>query len=149
MTFAIRELTIADYDAALALWRTSEGIGLSAADSKENIAAYLERNPGMSLCAVENGRLCAAALCGHDGRRGYLHHVAVAATHRKQGIGAALVARCLDALRAHGIQKCHLFVHKDNATALAFWRRFRWTERDDLVMLSFDLDQRITESGNH
>ncbi len=134
-----RELTFDHYEAAIALWRVCEGIGLSRADSRESIAAYLERNIGMSFCAVEEGRLIAAALCGHDGRRGYLHHVAVAATHRRQGIGAGLVARCLGALRARGINKCHLFVHADNAAAIAFWRRLGWIPRNDLVMMSCDL----------
>ncbi len=136
---AIRELTIDDYDAAIELWRASEGIGLSGADSRENIAAYLKRNPGMSFCAVEDGRLVAAALCGQDGRRGYLHHVAVAATHRNSGLGSELVNRCLQELRARGIQKCHLFVHKDNAPAIAFWRHAGWVEREDLVMMSCDM----------
>ncbi len=135
----IRELTMRDYDAAMDLWRACEGIGLSGADSGEDIAKYLLRNPGMSFCALADGRLVAAALCGHDGRRGYLHHVAVAGTHRKIGIGSALVKRCVDELRKRGIRKCHLFVHHDNSAAIAFWGRIGWQERTDLVMMSCDL----------
>ncbi len=135
----IRELTMQDYDAVMDLWRACEGIGLSEADIQENITKYLSRNPGMSFCALENGQLIAAALCGHDGRRGYLHHVAIASTHRKMGIGSALVTRCLDELRGQGIRKCHLFVHRNNTAAIAFWSRVGWKERTDLVMMSSDI----------
>ncbi len=49
MSVGIREMTMADYDAMLALWQISEGIGLSNADSRDNIASYLQRNPGLSF----------------------------------------------------------------------------------------------------
>jgi hypothetical protein len=48
---AVRELTIEDYAAAVSLWRQSEGISLSGADSAENIERYLHRNPGLSFVA--------------------------------------------------------------------------------------------------
>jgi ribosomal protein S18 acetylase RimI-like enzyme len=37
------------------------------------------------------GVILGAVLCGNDGRRGYLHHLAVAAEWRRRGIGKALV----------------------------------------------------------
>ncbi|HYO13072.1 MAG TPA: GNAT family N-acetyltransferase, partial [Thermoanaerobaculia bacterium] len=71
-----------------------------------------------------------------DGRRGDLHHLAVAPSHRRRGIGAALAGRCLEALAEQGIFKCHLFVRVDNPEARAFWKRVGWTVRDDVVMMS-------------
>ncbi|GAG34543.1 unnamed protein product, partial [marine sediment metagenome] len=41
MSVVIRGMTIQDHDEVLALWRTSEGVGLSDADSEESIARYL------------------------------------------------------------------------------------------------------------
>ena len=80
----------ADHAAVVELWCSAEGIGLSSADSRPEIEHYLERNPGMSFVARDDGQIVGAALCGHDGRRGYLHHLAVAQSHRRRGIGTAL-----------------------------------------------------------
>lgn len=132
----IREMTSEDYDAVYALWQATEGLGLSDADSREAIARYLERNPGLSFIAVENEELLGTVLCGHDGRRGYLHHLAVARSHRGQGLGRRLAQRALAALQAVDIHKCHLFVIKSNAPALAFWEANEWQVRTDIQILS-------------
>jgi putative acetyltransferase len=68
--------------------------------------------------------MAGAVLCGHDGRRGYLHHLAVAESHRRGGIGRQLVERCLTGLRSIGIMKCHLFIFIDNDIGLDFWQGF-------------------------
>ena len=136
MSIAIREMTIQDYGQVLALWRTSEGVGLSDADSEESIARYLGRNPGLSFVARDGEHLVGAVLCGHDGRRGYIHHLAVSESHRRRGLGRALVERCLFALRRAGIDKCHLFVFADNQDTIAFWKSIGWTQRVELIMMS-------------
>ncbi len=132
----IREMTIQDYDAVIALWQSADGVGLSDADSCEAIGRYLARNPGLSFTAWDGDLLVGAVLCGHDGRRGYVHHLAVRPSHRRQGIGKALATRCLDALAAEGIDKCHLFVFAVNDRAIAFWKRVGWGQRVDLVVMS-------------
>jgi len=138
----IRELTLSDYDAVLALWQSSEGVGLSDADSRAAIGRYLARNPGLSFTAWDGDELAGAILCGHDGRRGYVHHLAVRPSHRRQGLGKALAARCLDALAAEGIDKCHLFVFANNADAMAFWESVGGALRVDLKVMSRKVDGR-------
>jgi ribosomal protein S18 acetylase RimI-like enzyme len=133
----ILEMTIADYAEVYDLWAATEGVGLSSADAPEAIAAYLARNPGMSFVAREaSGALVGAVLCGHDGRRGFLHHLAVRPECRGQGAGRALVERCLAALSAEGIEKCHIFVYRGNQAGRAFWEKLGWDERTTLVIMS-------------
>ena len=132
----ITAMSASDYDEVFALWEKSEGIGLSGADSRESIGRYLKRNPGLSFVARDGGKLVGAVLCGHDGRRGYLHHLAVKPSHRRQGIGEALVARCLVGLRAAGIGKCHLFIFHENIEGQAFWRSVDWKDRADIKVMS-------------
>ncbi|MFQ5812529.1 MAG: GNAT family N-acetyltransferase [Anaerolineae bacterium] len=136
MSIVIREMAIRDYDQVLALWQTSEGVGLSDADSEEGAARFLDRNPGLSFVARDDEHLVGAVLCGHDGRRGYIHHLAVSNSRRRQGLGRALVERCLSALRRAGIGKCHIFVFADNQDTIAFWKSIGWTQRVELVMMS-------------
>lgn len=133
---AVRSMTISNYDAVLTLWQSCEGVGLSSADSRENIAAYLQRNPGQSFIALAGETLVGAVLSGHDGRRGFIHHLAVHPDYRRQGIGKNLIKHCLKALREDGIQKCHLFVFNKNQNAIQFWRDTGWTERVELSMFS-------------
>jgi ribosomal protein S18 acetylase RimI-like enzyme len=136
----IREMALGDYEAMYALWLGCEGIGLSASDSQEQIGLYLARNPGMSFVAEVDGRLVGTILGGHDGRRGTIHHAAVHPDFRHQGIGQQLVATCLAALRAAGVLKCHIFVHRTNEAAQAFWRAVGWHDRGDLHLMSVFLE---------
>ena len=140
MNLVILPFTLDAYENVMTLWKESEGIGLSGADSKENIRSYLERNPNMSLVAKDaNGTLVGAVLCGHDGRRGYIHHLAVRSDCRRQGIGQKLVEEVLNRLRAEGIQKCHLFIINDNVSGIAFWESLGWTPRTDIGVISKDI----------
>ena len=123
MSVLIQEMTVQNYDEIRALWQESEGIELSEVDSMDDIARFLERNPGLSFVARDNGQFVGVVLCGHDGRRGYIDQLAVRKSHRRQGIGKKLVAPCLYNLMRIGIHKCHLFVLEDNQDAIAFWKK--------------------------
>ena len=136
MTFAIREMLPADYLAVIALMRHAPGVSLRGADSPSAVARFLERNPGLSLVAETDDRLVACLLAGHDGRRGYLHHLAVVADCRRQGVATALVERCLDAFAQLGIHKTHIDVYRDNATGIDFWQAAGWQRRDDIHRFS-------------
>ncbi len=137
----IDALRLEDYDDAYRLWKGTKGIGLSSADSREAIGRYLARNPGMSSAARDGGRLVGAVLAGHDGRRGFLHHLAVAADRRGQGTGRALVERSLERLKAEGIAKCHIFLMKDNDEGRGFWEAVGWKPRIDIGVCSRDLGE--------
>jgi ribosomal protein S18 acetylase RimI-like enzyme len=132
----IRPFAETDYDAARALWERTEGIGLSAADERGAIASYLARNPGSSFVAMDGATLVGTVLCGHDGRRGLIHHLATAGTHRRRGIARRLLEHALLALRSQGVEKCHLLVFRDNHEALAFWKRMGAEERLNLSLVS-------------
>ncbi|MBN1795251.1 MAG: GNAT family N-acetyltransferase [Sedimentisphaerales bacterium] len=139
-----KTMKITDYEEVFALWQSCPGIGLhSDIDSKLWIGMYLARNPGISFVAVLHGqdahateKIVGAVLCGHDGRRGYLHHLAVAEGYRHKGIGKALLEKAFEALRNKGIRKCHTFVFCDNEEGLGFWQNSGFAERKDLKLVS-------------
>jgi ribosomal protein S18 acetylase RimI-like enzyme len=138
--YQITPMTMADYEEMLALWRGIPGIGLSQADEAEPIGRFIERNPGFCFVARKGGQLVGTILGGYDGRRGYLHHVAVDPGCRYQGIGRALVEKTIDAFKSVGIQKAHLFVYRENETGQDFWRANGWYERHELTIFSRDID---------
>ncbi|HEY6867139.1 MAG TPA: GNAT family N-acetyltransferase, partial [Candidatus Eisenbacteria bacterium] len=84
MPAVISDFTPSDISEVLDLWRRTEGIGLFG-DDPAVIAGCLERSPGLSFVAREGGVLVGAVLGTHDGRRAYLHHLAVAPSHRRRG----------------------------------------------------------------
>ncbi|MEW6265890.1 MAG: GNAT family N-acetyltransferase [Thermodesulfobacteriota bacterium] len=140
----IAVLTRENIDSAIKLWTRTEGLTLREADSPQALARYLERNPELSQAAWKDGRLIGAILAGHDGRRGYIFHLAVAREERGQGVGTALVERCLEALRAAGIDKCHLFVREENQAGRNFWTKRGWVERRD----TFTMSRVLSDSEN-
>ena len=137
----IREMLPGDYDQVAALWKAVDGLGWDeVADSRAGVEKYLARNPGTCFVAEAGGRVVGTVLCGHDGRRGYIYHLAVSPSARRRGVGRALAEGALASLRAAGIRKCHLFVFNANRAALAFWTALGWQVRD-FVTLSRLVDQ--------
>lgn len=135
MDIEIRAMGREDYAQVFALWQRSPGVGLNESDVEEQIAAFLARNPGMSCVAAASGAIVGAVLCGHDGRRGSLHHLAVDATQRRRGVAARLIERCFERLAEHSIQKCNIFVYHDAEDAAAFWHHFGFSPRNDFRVL--------------
>ncbi|WP_375295468.1 GNAT family N-acetyltransferase [Paenibacillus doosanensis] len=95
--------------------------------SVERIAAYIKRNPGISTVAEIDQIIVGTVLCGHDGRRGTLYHVAVAEEHRRKGIAKEMVERSLSLLKEAGIHTAVLFAHSENVNAVTHWRHSGWT----------------------
>jgi len=129
----------ADLRPVLALLARCEGVGLRSADSPAALKRFLRRNPGLSVVAREGRTIVGCAFVGHDGRRGSLHHVAVAPGHRRSGLGRRIVDRALAGLLALGIEKVHCDVFRTNRAALRFWRAAGWTRRHDIVRHSIVL----------
>lgn len=139
MNTVLRPFEPRDHAAALALWQRTEGMGLGAWDDEEPIRRFLERNPGLSVVAEADGRLVGAALCGHDGRRGFLYHLAVDREFRGQGLGRQMVEFCLDRLRTLGLTRCHLVAYQHDAEGRRFWQHLGFLERGELLICSRDL----------
>lgn len=140
MNAEIRPFTMEAYERVFALWQQSEGVGLSEEDSEAGIRAYLDRNPGMSFIATVGDAVVGAVLCGHDGRRGYIHHLAVHPGFRRRALGRRLVDECLGALQRAGIRKCHLFIFNRNQAGIAFWKSVGWSPRTDISLISKSIE---------
>jgi len=95
-------MNIEHYDKVFALWKAFKEIGLSEADTKENISKFLDKNKGLSLVAKRRDEIVGALLVGHDGRRGYIHHLAVSVDFRRNGIGKELVKTALSCSQVLG-----------------------------------------------
>lgn len=140
----IRTMTINDYEQVYSLWINTPNMGLNNLDdSKDGIAKYLARNPSTCFVAEKNGCIIGVILAGHDGRRGYIHHTAVAQDEQRQGVGDELVGAAMVALEREGINKAALVVFAKNEKGNVFWEKQGFAVRSDLVYRSKTINELI------
>ncbi len=124
------------YNEVINLWLHTEGVGVGMGDDEEELAVFLVKNEDLCFVAKADEEIVGTILCGHDGRRGYVYHVAVDSDYRYLGIAKTLVDMSIKGLKEAGIGKCHLFVFKNNTSAQSFWSHNGWNERTDLFIMS-------------
>jgi N-acetylglutamate synthase len=134
-----REFSTEDYDAALQLWRRVEGLEIAEGDDGESVAQFLVRNPGLSRVALDGSAVVGVVLCGHDGRRGYIYHLAVDPAYRGCGLGKRLVDECLERLRATGVVRVIILVADNNFGGVEFWKRAGWEDIPGAVPMGIDV----------
>jgi len=130
----IRVMTISDYENVYSLWLNTPNMGLNDIDdSKDGIEKYLARNSNTCFVAEKDGIVIGVVLSGHDGRRGYIHHTAVAQSEQRNGVGTALLNTAMSALEREGINKVALVVFGKNEKGNAFWEKQEFSTRPDLI----------------
>jgi len=134
-----REFSISDYDGALELWERVEGLEIAEGDDREGVAYFLARNPGLSRVATDGPVIVGVTLCGQDGRRGYIYHLAVDPAYQARGLGKRLMDECLDGLRQAGLKRALILVADDNPRGRKFWRRYGWEEVPGPIVMGIDL----------
>src|SRR6266571_7708294 len=134
-----REFCIIDYDAALQLWHRVEGLEIAEGDERKDIAQFLARNPGLSWVAVDGPAIVGVALCGNDGRRGHIYHLAVDPAYQGCGLGKRLLDECLNGLRSAGMKRVIIMVADDNQRGAEFWKRQGWEEISGAILMGIDL----------
>src|SRR6266478_4217292 len=134
-----REFSIDDYDGALQLWQRVEGLEVAEGDDREGVAQFLARNPGVSRVAIDESAIVGVALCGHDGRRGHIYHLAVDPACQGRRLGKRLLDECLDGLRTAGVQRVIILVADDNQRGAEFWKHHGWEEIPGAIPMGIDL----------
>ena len=134
-----RVFSIDDYDATLQLWQRVEGLEVAEGDDKEGVGRFVMHNPELSRVAIDGSKVVGVAMCGHDGRRGHIYHVAVDPTYRRYGLGKRLVQECLDGLRRVGIMRAIILVADYNLGGAEFWKRAGWEDIPGAVPMGIDV----------
>jgi len=147
-TTSTREFLIGDYEAAIELWKRVEGLEIAEGDDKESVSQFVKRNPGLSRVAVDGSTIVGVVLCGHDGRRGHIYHLAVDPKYHGQGLGKRLVAECFDRLRDAGIQRAIILVANDNSPGRQFWLRSGWEELPAAIAMGKDVPAARPNQGS-
>ena len=134
-----REFVLKDYEGAIALWNGVEGVEICEGDSREEIAEYLKKNPGLSRVAEADGKIVGVALCSHDGRRGWIYHLAVAPAYRRRKVGKLLLDDCVQGLRTLGLKRAIILVAGDNPSGHQFWLGNGWEDIGGAIAMTREL----------
>jgi ribosomal protein S18 acetylase RimI-like enzyme len=129
----IRSFQPADEPAVVALWQAC-GLTRPWNDPHKDIARKLTEQPELFLVGTVGEALVATAMIGYDGHRGWVYYLAVAAEHRRQSHGRALMDEAERRLVAVGCPKINLLVRSSNAAVIDFYRSLGYTQ-DDSVSL--------------
>jgi len=130
------------YDEVIQLWRNA-GLGVSSSDSKGEVEKMLNRNPDLFLIGTLKDKVVAVVMGAFDGRRGYVHHLAIDPTYQRQGYGTKIMTKLNETFRQKGIHKIHLFIEKHNKEVIDFYKNLGWEIREDLIMMSFVPDEKL------
>ncbi|MGI4895465.1 MAG: GNAT family N-acetyltransferase [Janthinobacterium lividum] len=126
----VRTFVWGDYPATARLW-LSTGRDVMPEDE---LRATLEHGPDLMLVAAHpRDGIVGAVLGTFDGRRGWIHRLAVHPDHRRTGLASALVREVEQRLSAHGAPRINLLVMPDNTGALQFWRRLGYLTCPDVL----------------
>ena len=136
MTVGIAQLLMSHHAELLLFWNAMEGICVSEADEIGPFSRYLKRNPRTNFVAVADEGIVGSILASHDGRRGWIRHLAVAQAYRSVGLGTKLTEQALQALHREGIDKSYLFLVPDNKVGETFWKRLGWRDYDEFKLMT-------------
>ena len=136
----VEKFSMEMYNEVVQLWRNT-GISVGSSDTKTEIEKMLKLNPDLLLIGKIKEKIIAIVMGGFDGRRGYVHHLAVEPKFQKIGYGKMLMDELIKKFRQMGVHKIHLFIEKSNIDVVNFYKNIGWQERDDLIMMSFVPDK--------
>ena len=119
--FTIRLGRPQDASAILELWHEERSAHASTADRLEDVQRLFSETPGSLLVAEGDGTILGVLIAAWDHWRGNMYRLAVLSTHRRQGVGIALVRAGEEHLRRQGACRVTALVGYDDATAAAFW----------------------------
>ncbi len=133
----IESMQKSDYKDVYNLWMSCKNMGFNNVDDSEaGIGKFLDRNPTSCFIArdtsTDKKEIIGVILAGNDGRRGFIHHMAVGEKYRRRGIATRLLNSALGALKKEGITKVGLWVFGRNEAGNAFWEKQGFTLRPDL-----------------
>jgi ribosomal protein S18 acetylase RimI-like enzyme len=132
----ITQFSIEMYDDVYKIWKDS-GLSLGSSDTKDQVERLREMNPDLFLVGIKDNEIIAVVVGAFDGRRGYVHHLAVDINHRRKGYGRRMMEELHKLFSKKNIIKVHLFIEIENEGVIEFYKKIGWHVRDDLEMMSY------------
>lgn len=126
MALTIRAVDDGDVPVLVSLWHEA-GVSRPWNDPERDIAFARREDHSTILVGHCDGVLCASAMVGDDGHRGWVYYLAVSPAYRRRGFATAMMDAVEGWLRARGTWKLQLLVRDGNEEALAFYQSLGFT----------------------
>ena len=139
--FNIREMTDADLSRVQILWKEA-GFSLAFSDTIPELKKMLQHNPNLCLVlelANDEKKIIGAVLGGFDGRRGWIHHLAINPLYQNKGIGTKIMDELTRRFEDMGAVKLKLEILEVNNNVIEFYKKIGWDLRTDLKTMSLTL----------
>ena len=117
---AFRDMEDRDVEPVVALW-TACGMTRPWNDPYKDISFARESASSTILVGMDQTRIVASAMVGHDGHRGMLYYVAVDPSCQGRGFGKAAVRASEAWLGERGVWKVNLLVRAENDKVRGFY----------------------------
>ena len=136
-----RPFTIDDFEDVTALW-VRAGIRLTLSDEFPEIEKMLVRNPDTCFLGCSEGHIVAAVMGSWDGRRGFVHHLAIEPRLHGRGFGRLMLSELERRFREMNVVKMTFFIEKSNIDVVKFYEKLGYILREDLVAMSKTLREK-------
>ena len=130
----IRPYLESDEAAVAELWREVFPDSSAWNHPETDIQRKLSVQRELFLVATIGTELVGTAMAGYDGHRGWVYTVAVRPSHRRQGIGTALMRSVEERLARLGCPKLNLQVRAANQEVVAFYERLGYEVEERISM---------------
>ena len=116
----MRPAAAADAAAVLALWRDAESV-VTVTDDMAAIETLIAHDGDALIVAEADGEIVGSVVGAWDGWRGEIYRLAVAPSHRRQGLANRLLDAAFESLHRRGARRIACIVVADDVLARGFW----------------------------
>lgn len=142
-----RQITLKDDLAAIAAQCNADDWGDDSellTYSESTLRSYLEDSNNILVGVLENGRLAGVAigyiLAHPSGNKTlYIDELDTHPSHRRRGIGTALMQKFYEIARQHGCSEVWLTTSKSNLGAQALYKKLQPTEQKNAIVFGYEL----------
>ena len=127
----IRTFKPEDETEVIELWRKCDLVR-AWNDPKKDIKRKLETSQDMFLVGILDGKVCATAMGGYDGHRGWVNYLAVDPCTQNSGLGKRIMYEVEQRLRSMGCPKINVQIRSENIKAVEFYRKIGYSP-DDVI----------------
>ncbi len=103
-TMKIEQFSIEMYDEVYNIWKKTE-LSLGSSDTKEQIQRASDYCKDLFLVGKEEDKIVAVVMGAYDGRRGYVHHLAVDPEFHRKGYGKQIMLELHERFKNKDVKK--------------------------------------------